>query len=59
MIDGYGKKGDVQFSGLTDTNKRAVFPSSPEFKIGDMVVVKVNDASQNTLYSEPIEKMGV
>lgn len=42
-------------TGLTDTNKRAVFPTKPEYKVGDLVTVKVHDASQNTLFSEPIE----
>ena len=42
-------------TGLTDTNKRAVFPTKPEYKVGDLVSVKVNDVSQNTLFSEPIE----
>ena len=46
MIDGHGKK-ENQLSGLTDTNKRAVFiPNSQnEFKVGDLVVCKVIDAS--------------
>ena len=42
-------------TGLTDTNKRAVFPTKPEYKVGDLVAVKVYDASQNTLFTEPIE----
>lgn len=42
-------------TGLTDTNKRAVFPTKSEYKVGDLVAVKVHDVSQNTLFSEPIE----
>ena len=42
-------------TGLTDTNKRAVFPTKPEYKVGDLVSVKVYDVSQNTLLIEPIE----
>lgn len=42
-------------TGLTDTNKRAVFPTKPDYKVGDLVAVKVYDASQNTLFTEPLE----
>lgn len=42
-------------SGLTDTNKRTVFPTNPEYKVGDLVSVKIYDASQNTLFGEPLE----
>jgi hypothetical protein len=40
-------------SGLTDTMKRAVFDSD-KYKVGDMVLAKVIDATQNTLFCEPI-----
>lgn len=52
LVDGRGKKGDQQLSGLTDTMKRAVFDSS-EFKVGDLVCVEVTGATQNTLFAEP------
>jgi hypothetical protein len=45
-------------SGLTDTMKRAVFDST-EFKVGDMVLVEVTDATQNTLFTKPLKKMSV
>ena len=48
MIDGFGKKGPTQLSGLTDCNKRAVFTieeGSQYFKVGDLVVCKIVDAS--------------
>jgi tRNA A37 methylthiotransferase MiaB len=53
LVDGKGKKGETQMSGLTDTMKRAVFDST-EYQVGDMVLVEVHNASQNTLYSTPI-----
>ena len=58
LVDGKGKKGENQLSGLTDTMKRAVFEST-EFKVGDMCLVECIDASQNTLYCKPIRQMGV
>lgn len=45
-------------SGLTDTMKRAVFDST-EFNVGDMVLVEVYDASQNTLFGKALRKMSV
>jgi len=46
-------------TGLTDTNKRAVLPTRPDLKFGDLVAVRVTDASQNTLFTEPLEKLNV
>lgn len=31
----------------------------PDIQVGDFVAVKINDATQNTLFCEPIEKIGV
>jgi tRNA A37 methylthiotransferase MiaB len=47
LVDGNGRLGPTQMTGLTDTNKRAVFPQSEvkPYQVGDYVVVKVNDAS--------------
>jgi tRNA-2-methylthio-N6-dimethylallyladenosine synthase len=59
LLDGHGKK-DHQVSGLTDTMKRAVFTDiENKYKIGDMCLVEVTDASQNALICEPIELMSV
>lgn len=44
LVDGKGKKGENQLSGLTDTMKRAVFDST-EFNIGDMCLVEVTNAT--------------
>jgi len=59
LVDGNGRLGETQLTGLTDTNKRAVFPALPEISVGDFVVVKVHDASQNTLFSEAVGKSNV
>jgi hypothetical protein len=40
-------------SGLTDTMKRAVFDSS-DYKIGDLCLVEVTDATQNVIFTKPI-----
>ncbi len=58
LVDGKGKKGGHQLSGLTDTMKRAVFEST-ELKVGDMCLVECVDATQNTLFCKPIRAMGV
>ena len=62
LIDGHGKRGDHQWSGLTDTMKRAVFDKSEakeDVQVGDMCLVEVKDAYQNTLVCEPLGKMSV
>ena len=59
MIDKYGRNKDEQFSGLTDTNKRAILPINDSFQIGDFVLAKVTSASQNTLFCDLIEKMSI
>jgi tRNA A37 methylthiotransferase MiaB len=58
-VDGNGRLGETQLTGLTDTNKRAVFEARPEYKVGDFVNVKVIDASQNTLFCEGLDHMSV
>lgn len=66
LVDGVGKRGEHQLSGLTDTMKRAVFDkpvvngaTTEEFKRGDFVLVEVADATQNTLFCNPIEHMSI
>lgn len=34
-------------------------PTRPDLKFGDLVAVRVTDASQNTLFTEPLEKLNV
>ena len=59
LVDGFGRLGETQLTGITDSNKRAVFEASDKYKVGDLVVVRVTDATQNALFSEPLGKMGV
>ena len=61
LIDGAGKRGIDQLSGLTDTMKRIHFEKQPgcEYAKGDFVLVKVTEATQNSLISEPKELMSI
>lgn len=56
FVDKFGREKDSQFSGLTDTNKRAIIPrlQNSSIKLGDMVKARVVDATQNTLFCELI-----
>jgi hypothetical protein len=58
MIDKEGKK-DNQWSGITDTQKRAIIPKLDKFKQGDFVLCKVNDVTHNTLFCDPIDHMSI
>ena len=44
LIDKEGKK-ENQWSGITDTQKRAIIPKLEKFKEGDFVLCKVHDAT--------------
>ena len=55
LVDGFGRLGETQMTGLTDHNKRAVFEARSDIKKGDFVSVKVYDAQQNTLFCEPLQ----
>ena len=62
LIDGEGKRGQYQLSGLTDTMKRAVFNwerGNDLYSKGDFVLVEVTDASQNALICQPLQHMGI
>ena len=58
LVDRLGRDKE-QYSGLTDTNKRAIIPLSDNYQFGDFVLSKVTDATQNTLFCEPIKKMEI
>lgn len=58
LVDGFGKKGATQMKGLTDTMKRAVF-NSTEYRVGDLVLVEVIDATQNTLFTKPLRHLSI
>ena len=60
LVDGKGRRGEHQLSGLTDTMKRAVFDEEADlYKKGDFVLCNVTDATQNTLFCEPIDHMSI
>lgn len=56
LIDKEGKK-ENQWSGITDTQKRAIIPKLEKYSEGDLVLCKVKDASQNTLFCDPVDHM--
>jgi tRNA-2-methylthio-N6-dimethylallyladenosine synthase len=53
LIEGVSKRSKEQFCGRTSQNKMVVFPRS-ENKVGDLVFVKITDASSATLFGEKI-----
>ena len=55
LIEGDSKKSDKDWKGRNSQNKMIVFPKRGDFKPGDYVDVKVNDASSATLLGEMIE----
>lgn len=62
LIDGHGRVGESQWSGLTDTMKRAHFnneDSSFEVQKGQFVLAEVTNASQNALFCKPIKEMSI
>jgi tRNA-2-methylthio-N6-dimethylallyladenosine synthase len=48
LVDGYAKKYN-QLSGRNDGNKIVVFDDNGKIRIGDMVKVKINEVTPNTL----------
>jgi tRNA-2-methylthio-N6-dimethylallyladenosine synthase len=53
LIDGYSKRSPEFFKGRTDDNTTAVFPKEDK-KIGDYVLVKINNSSRGSLFGEII-----
>ncbi len=53
MVDGPGKKSELQMSGRTDTNKTVVFQAG-QYKPGDLVLVKVERATSATLFGQVV-----
>ncbi len=54
LIEGVSKRSREQFFGRTEQNRTAVFDRK-EYKIGDFVKVKINDATAATLLGEIID----
>jgi tRNA-2-methylthio-N6-dimethylallyladenosine synthase len=53
LIEGRSKKSNEQLSGRNSQNKVVVFPRK-DFKIGDYVMVKINDCTAATLIGESV-----
>lgn len=56
LIDRNGRE-DNQLSGVTDTNKRAIIQKNDLYNIGDLILAKVVDAGQNTLFCNAVQQM--
>jgi len=52
LIEGDSKRSDQEFKGRNSQNKMIVFPKKGNFKPGDYVYVRVNDATSATLRGE-------
>jgi tRNA-2-methylthio-N6-dimethylallyladenosine synthase len=52
LVEGPSKKSELFLSGRTDSNKVAIFPSATNIKPGDYVKVKINRATQATLFGD-------
>lgn len=52
LVEGTSKKSDDFLSGRTDTNKVLIIPKEDGIKPGDYVRVKINRATQATLFGE-------
>lgn len=52
LVEGTSKKSEEFLSGRTDTNKVVIIPNDGRIKTGDYVAVKINRATQATLFSD-------
>lgn len=55
LVEGTSKKSDEFLSGRTDTNKVVIIPKDKQIKTGDYVSVKINRATQATLFADVIQ----
>jgi len=49
LVEGDSKKSSDHFRGRTSQNKMVIFPKANNIKLGDYVMVKINDATSATL----------
>lgn len=54
LIEGDSKKSDQEWKGRNSQNKMIVFPKISQTKIGDYVMVSINDATSATLKGEQV-----
>ncbi len=55
LVEGLSRKSDQFFAGRTDTNKVVIIPLHAEVKAGDYIKVKINRATQATLFGDFVE----
>ena len=55
LVEGLSKKSDQFMSGRTDTNKVAIIPKSENIKPGNYVKIKIDRATNSTLFGEILE----
>lgn len=54
LVEGTSKKSDEFFSGRTDTNKVVIIPKDDSIKLGTYIRVKINRATQATLFGDVV-----
>jgi tRNA-2-methylthio-N6-dimethylallyladenosine synthase len=54
LVEGLSKKSDQYFAGRTDTNKVVILPKNNSIQAGTYVKVKINRATQATLFGDLI-----
>jgi len=59
LVEGLSKKSDQFFAGRTDTNKVVIFPKDDIVEEGSYVKVKINRATQATLFGEFVSTVDV
>ncbi len=52
LVEGPSKKSDQYFASKTDTNKVVIFPKQDDVKFGTYVNIKINRATQATLFGD-------
>ena len=59
LVEGLSKKSDQFFAGRTDTNKVVIFPKDVLVEEGSYVKVKINRATQATLFGEIVSSVDI
>jgi tRNA-2-methylthio-N6-dimethylallyladenosine synthase len=54
LVEGTSKKSEDFFSGRTDTNKVVIIPKDDSIKVGTYIRVKINRATQATLFGDVV-----
>ncbi len=59
LVEGKSRKSDKFFAGRTDSNKVVIFPVTEGINEGDYVKVKINRATQATLFGDYVEHIDI